>query len=160
VFLRPSVRTYQRGSPCTDFREIWYWEPLTKICRDLCEIWSKSDKNFGNYTWRPKHVYIFNISMKYFAAQTQSILAFNWQLSAVLYCWQLFVGQQNYKRNALLRSGSNNCSADLPQCCFFCSASLLYYLLKRASIKAISSRIVVCVHFLLWANYCLNSENN
>jgi len=28
--IRPSVRIYQRGSKCTDFREIWYWGLLGK----------------------------------------------------------------------------------------------------------------------------------
>jgi hypothetical protein len=76
------------------------------------------------------------------------------------YYWQLPVGQQNYKRNTLLRSGGNNSSADVPQCCFFCSVSLLRYSLKRASMKAISCWIVVCVHFWLWTNLCLKSKKS
>jgi len=38
VSLRPSVRTYQRGFCCTDFRGIWCWELLMKIFRDLLNL--------------------------------------------------------------------------------------------------------------------------
>ena len=52
---RPSVRTYQRGSHWTDFRETWYsgllWKPSRKI-----QMWLKSGKNIGPFKWRPKCV--------------------------------------------------------------------------------------------------------
>jgi hypothetical protein len=37
------------------------------------------------------------------AIQRERIVAFPWQHSAVLYCWQLHVCQQQYKGNVLLR---------------------------------------------------------
>jgi hypothetical protein len=41
------------------------------------------------------------------AVKLDPILAFPWQHSAVLYCWQLYVGQQRYKGNVLLRFHGN-----------------------------------------------------
>jgi hypothetical protein len=37
------------------------------------------------------------------AKQRECIVAFYWQHSAVLYCWQLHVGQERYRGNVLLR---------------------------------------------------------
>ena len=98
---------------------------LSEKSVEICEICLKSYKNVGNFTWRPKYICIVDISTKYFAAQRQAILAFPWQHPAVPYYWQLLVGQQNYKREALLRSGGNNCSADVLHWCFF-SVSVFY----------------------------------
>jgi hypothetical protein len=40
---------YQRGSPWTDFREIWYWGLLWKYVGKL-QIWFKSGKNIEQCT--------------------------------------------------------------------------------------------------------------
>ena len=51
--IRPSVRIYQLGSPCTDFREIWYWELLLKSVKNL-DLFKIGKKNVGHLTCRPK----------------------------------------------------------------------------------------------------------
>ena len=53
----PSVRMGQLGSHWTDFHEILYLSILRKSVEKI-QIPLKSDKNNGNFTWRP--VYIFN----------------------------------------------------------------------------------------------------
>jgi hypothetical protein len=47
----PSVcpHIYQRGSHCTDFREIWYLG-LPRNSVELSQIWLRSDKNVWHFT--------------------------------------------------------------------------------------------------------------
>jgi hypothetical protein len=56
-----SVHIYRRGSHCTDFCEIWYWNFHENLSRKI-QIWLKSDNNIRHYTWRLKYVYIVDNS--------------------------------------------------------------------------------------------------
>lgn len=53
--FRPSFRTYQLGTHCTDFREIWYCKLLWKSVENI-QISLKSDKNSGYSTWGPTYI--------------------------------------------------------------------------------------------------------
>jgi hypothetical protein len=49
-----SVRMYDLGPHRTDFGEIWYWRHSLKYVHKI-QINLQSDKNVGNYAWRPKY---------------------------------------------------------------------------------------------------------
>ena len=58
--LRLSVRMEQLSSCWVDCHEIWYLKIVRQSVEKI-QIWLKSDKNDGYFTW--KHVYIYD-SMK------------------------------------------------------------------------------------------------
>jgi hypothetical protein len=47
----------QLGSHCVDFHEIWYLSVFQKSVKKI-QVWLKSDKSNGYFTWRPMCIYI------------------------------------------------------------------------------------------------------
>jgi len=69
---RPSVSMEQFGYNWMDFHEIWYLRILLEHLSRKGKFNSKSDKNNGNFTWRPIHVVFIVFS---------SILPNTWNVS-------------------------------------------------------------------------------
>ena len=101
MYVRLSVRMYQRGSHSTDFREIWYWE-LSRKSVDKLQIWLKSDKSIRHFTWRPKYIYTVDSSTKYGVHGQQCKEKLFCHFHDVLYCWQLYLGQQQKMEHVAL----------------------------------------------------------
>jgi hypothetical protein len=97
LFFRQSDHVLQRGSHCTEFREILYCGLLRKSVEKL-QIWLKSDTKSGFFMKRLKYVHIVDSSRKYFVAKLQRkrnpSLRFPWTHSTVVYCSPLHLGQQ------------------------------------------------------------------
>jgi hypothetical protein len=60
--VRPSLRMYQLASHRTASREIWYWGLLRKSVEKI-QIWLKSDKSIGHFTWRPKYILLLHSAL-------------------------------------------------------------------------------------------------
>lgn len=56
--VHPSVCIYQRGSKCTDFREIWYWGLLWKYVEKI-QKWVKPGKNIWHLIRSRRCVFLF-----------------------------------------------------------------------------------------------------
>jgi hypothetical protein len=89
--VRLSVRTYQRGYHWTDFREICYWVLLRKSV-DKSQIWSKSEKSMGHFTWKRTYFYTvdsYRIFCGLTTVQKEPTLACRWQRFHIVnsYMW-------------------------------------------------------------------------
>jgi len=101
-----SIRIYRRGFHRTYFHEVWYWilfyGNLSGKTRNVVEIGHMCRALYR----RPKFIYVFWQKYEIFCSSQRvrrdPIVAFSWQHSTVLYCWQLRVGQQKHISKALL----------------------------------------------------------
>jgi hypothetical protein len=105
--VRLSVRTYQRGSLWMDFSEIWH-SVLMKICRETSNL-VKIERKYRELCVEIWVTFILLKAVKYVLRLDNSAKSTHSRVSmiqhlAILYCWLLHVGQQQYKRKALLLS--------------------------------------------------------
>ena len=100
---------------------------LTKICPETPVLLIIGQRSRVLFTWRSKYFCIVGNSTKCFVARQQCkwkhLLYF---YVSALYFWQLHVGQQQYKWNALLRFDGNNNYTNAPQCSIIRTLLTLY----------------------------------
>jgi len=130
--VRLSFRMHQRGSHRTNFSWNLIFAILRKYAEEL-QIWLQSDKNIGHCTRRPEYVCAVDSGARCSVPLQQRkecpILAFPWQHSTVLHCWQLPAVQQQCKGKALLCFHNNSVYGNAPlgtlyvrclSCCIRC----------------------------------------
>jgi hypothetical protein len=105
--VRLSVRTYQRGSLWMDFSEIWH-SVLMKIREETSNL-VKIERKYREICVEIWVTFILLKTVKYVLRIDNSAKATNSRVSiiqhsAISYYWLLHVGQQQYKRKALLLS--------------------------------------------------------
>jgi hypothetical protein len=82
----PSVRMYQHGSYWTDFHDIWYAKLVWRSVESL-QIWLKSGRRVGHFTWRPQYVLL--LPARYTRHKSISV-----RHSVLLNCWQWHEAQR------------------------------------------------------------------
>jgi len=85
---------------------------LYEICREYNNLIKMGQQYRAHRinTWVPSHCWqqYETLLCSSTAVQREGIVTLPWKHSAILFCWQLNVGQQHYKGDALLRSNSNS----------------------------------------------------
>jgi hypothetical protein len=122
LYVHPSVRMYQRGSVWTYFREIWYWVLLWS-CVEKVQIWLKSDKNMGHFTWRPTYVWL--LPAKYIRHKSVCV-----QHPVFLYCSRRQY-LRDVHRSALLHLHCNNGYGNAPRSYVMRKCLFAYWLMLQ-----------------------------
>ena len=146
-----SVRLNQLGSQRTNISQSGTGDFHENLSKDP-QIWLKSDKNIGLFTW--KHEILLHcwrqrdIFCSSTTAQRETTLVFPWRHRPLFHCWQLHPGEQ-YKGNLLLRSHVSNAYAKAAQ----------YYMYIVSFIQMVTSwrNISILPYLTFWRrNYFFN----
>ena len=159
VSHRLHVRAYQRVFHWR-ILETMYWELVWKSVEKIL-ICVKSDNNIGHFTRRPKHTCVVNNNTKCFVSRQgckgNLLLYFDGRNQAAFHCWQLIIGQKQYKVMALLLLHSSERTKiylmpTLPVLIAAPFRRLIFGLYLINILLSITLPSMPC--FLKWALYC------
>jgi len=109
-----SFRICQLGCHWTDFLEILYWRCLLN-CVYKFQVCLKSDTNIGHFTWRPKYVLCYCLTVAF---------AFPWQEFHFLY-WELHV-ELIYTKSDFMHCDDKSSYKNGPEVFHFVDVSCLF----------------------------------